>query len=301
MRTAASDISMMNIFFLLEALLLVDGVFGVDVKVSLSVMEGDSVTLKPHTEIPEEDSAQWWFGDNIIAQMNKAAGHFSTSKGDDVGFKDRLNLDNQTGYLTITNITNDHTGLYKLKIKTTTEKSKTFSVTVHGNMTTVSVKEGESITLDTGLVEIKGYDLIMWKFKNQLIAGINTVNNTLKYDERFNGRLQQYRQTGSLIISNSRNTDSGDYHLNMSSSSHTVQRTINVTVSGVSDTQTPDPGVSPGVVAGIVVVAVLLAVAGVIYHCWKISKLKRPKDVAENNGTNEFLNKTALEANSDHL
>lgn len=109
-------------------------------------------------------------------------------------------------------------------------------VAVTGGMTPVSVKEGEDINLDTGLVEIKRYDLILWKFKEQVIAEINKVTNTFlkndTSDERFNGRLKLHPQIVSLIISGSRITDSGVYQLNMISSSHTVQRTISVTVSG---------------------------------------------------------------------
>jgi len=109
-------------------------------------------------------------------------------------------------------------------------------VAVTGEMMTVSVKEGEPFTLDTGLIEIKGYDLIKWKFKDQLIAEINQgTNSFLKNDgsdERFKGRLQPHPKIVSLIIGNSRITDSGDYQLNMISSSYTVQRNINVTVIG---------------------------------------------------------------------
>jgi len=101
-------------------------VFTVDV----TVKEGYSVTLIPHTVIPEDDTARWYFGDKIIAKINKADGLFSTSEGDDGRFKWKLNLDKQTGSLTITNITPDHAGLYKLQIMSTTETFEIFSVTV---------------------------------------------------------------------------------------------------------------------------------------------------------------------------
>ncbi|KAK7136755.1 hypothetical protein R3I93_016955 [Phoxinus phoxinus] len=335
----------MNISFFWGALLLVDGVFGVDVNVSLSVMEGDSVTLKHHTVIPEDASAEWWFGDKPIA-IKQAAGLFSTSKGDDVGFKDRLNLDTQTGSLTITNIRTEDTGDYKLQIlgKKKTEPEifrvivrdvvKSLSVmvgdtvTLHtgvtdiqrdeliqwksgvnglngdltirnirrdqsgdyeleintssmilhrklhiisGGMKNVSVKEGEYITLDTGLYKTQGFDQIIFKFKDYLIAEINKGNfGFVAHDTSAGGRFKDRlsmppRHTASLSIHDSRITDSGDYLLNMISSTHTVQRTISVTVS--------DSGLSPGAIAGIVVAVLLvvLAVAGVIYHRWKRS------------------------------
>ncbi|XP_077081785.1 uncharacterized protein LOC143735477 isoform X2 [Siphateles boraxobius] len=95
------------------------------------VMEEDSVTLNTNvTEIKREDTILWKFGDDnsIIANMNEAAGIFSTKE--DERFGDRLELDKQTGSLTIRNIRTEHTGLYQLKIKSTTETTKRFSVTV---------------------------------------------------------------------------------------------------------------------------------------------------------------------------
>ncbi|XP_077081814.1 uncharacterized protein LOC143735494 [Siphateles boraxobius] len=135
----------------------------------------------------------------------------------------------------------------------------------------------------------------MWKFKDHRIAKLNKGTDESSThdtsDERFKDRLKLGQTTVSLIISNSRITDSGDYHLIMISSSHTVQRTINVTVSGLS----------PGAVAGIVVgVGVLVfAVAFMIYNRCKISERQRRKDVAENNGTNDYLKDETV--NSDDL
>ncbi|KAI2647079.1 hypothetical protein H4Q32_030703 [Labeo rohita] len=47
-------------------------------------------------------------------------------------FRDRLKLDNQTGSLTITNITAEHVGVYKLDISGANLTSKTCSVFVYG-------------------------------------------------------------------------------------------------------------------------------------------------------------------------
>ncbi|XP_077081690.1 T-lymphocyte surface antigen Ly-9-like isoform X2 [Siphateles boraxobius] len=216
-----------------------------DKEVEVSVMEGDSVTLKSDAaEEPRDGDIRWKFNNSIIVKINTTQHVIYTSEGTG-RFRDRLKLDNQTGSLTITNIrrTTD-SGDYELKIMNT-EKDiiKKFSVNVRGKMTTVSVKEGESITLDTGLIGAKGYDLIMWKFKDHRIAKLNkgTVESSTHdtSDERFKGRLKLGQTTVSLIISNSRITDSGDYHLIMISSSHTVQRTINVTVSELSKPSEP--------------------------------------------------------------
>jgi len=99
---------------------------------SVSVTEGDSVTL--HTGVTEiHDDILWKYGDDnsLLAQINRENQISSTY--DDVidgRFRDRLKLDHQTGSLTITNITTEHAGLYKLDIIGV--KSKTFSVSVYG-------------------------------------------------------------------------------------------------------------------------------------------------------------------------
>ncbi|XP_077081808.1 uncharacterized protein LOC143735489 isoform X2 [Siphateles boraxobius] len=116
-------------------------------------MEGDSVTLKPPAVILEDGPVEWWFGDDNIAKMNKAAGLFSTSEGDKVGFKGKLSLDKQTGSLTITNITTDHDGLYKLQIRSSTEASKIFNVTVHEiNGSVASSSVGTGIGIGIGIM-----------------------------------------------------------------------------------------------------------------------------------------------------
>ncbi|XP_067272570.1 SLAM family member 5-like [Pseudorasbora parva] len=86
----------------------------------VSVTEGDSVTLNTRLTEIKDDEILWRFGDKdtVIAEINKPADSFTVY--DDVRdgrFRDRLKLDNQTGSLTITNITTKHAGLYQLQIK----------------------------------------------------------------------------------------------------------------------------------------------------------------------------------------
>uniref|UniRef100_A0A8C1T4G9 Ig-like domain-containing protein n=1 Tax=Cyprinus carpio TaxID=7962 RepID=A0A8C1T4G9_CYPCA len=102
---------------------------------SVSVMEGDSVTLNTNlTEIHDDDDILWKFGaeSTLLAKISREKQIFSTY--DDVldgRFRDRLKLDNQTGSLTITNITTKHAGDYKLEITGAKWSSKTFSVSVY--------------------------------------------------------------------------------------------------------------------------------------------------------------------------
>uniref|UniRef100_A0A8C1NSX9 Ig-like domain-containing protein n=1 Tax=Cyprinus carpio TaxID=7962 RepID=A0A8C1NSX9_CYPCA len=105
---------------------------------SLSVTEGDSVTLHIGvTEIHEDDDILWKFGaeKSQIAKIKKKKQNFSIY--DDVldgRFRDKLKLDNQTGSLTITNITTQHAGDYQLEISGAKKSSKTFSLSVYARL-----------------------------------------------------------------------------------------------------------------------------------------------------------------------
>ncbi|XP_051550786.1 SLAM family member 5-like [Myxocyprinus asiaticus] len=104
---------------------------------SLSVMEGDSVTLyTDDAEIREDDDMLWNFGTEKrhITRINKKAGIFSMSDSLDGRFRGRLLLNNKTGDLTITNTRITDTGLYKLQISGSKLSSKTFSVTVYARL-----------------------------------------------------------------------------------------------------------------------------------------------------------------------
>ncbi|ROL45194.1 hypothetical protein DPX16_1620 [Anabarilius grahami] len=160
---------------------------------------------------------KWWFGYDkniVIAEINKQADRFTVY--DDVldgRFRDRLKLDNQTGSLTITNITMKHAGDYKPQ---TYYKSDHFYLIV-----IVSVTEGDSITLDSTLTEMKDDDRIQWWFgnyKNTLIAKNNvTADRFTVYDDvldgRFGDRLKLDNQTGSLTITNTTMKHTGDYEV----------------------------------------------------------------------------------------
>ncbi|XP_048050772.1 uncharacterized protein LOC125270830 [Megalobrama amblycephala] len=194
-----------------------DGAFG-DEEEYVSVKEEDSVTLNSElTEMKDDDVIQWRFGNTLIAEINVTADRFTVY--DDVldgRFRDRLKLDNQTGSLTITDITTEHAGEYELQINSV-EKSFSLFVFVE-----ISVKEGDSVTLNSDLTEIKDGDVIQWRFGNTLIAEINvTADRFTVYDDvldgRFRDRLKLDNQTGSLTITDITTEHAGEYELQINS------------------------------------------------------------------------------------
>ncbi|XP_058616378.1 SLAM family member 5-like [Onychostoma macrolepis] len=179
----------------------------------------------------EDDVIQWRCGyaeDTLIAEINKRANRFTVY--DDVldgRFRDRLKLNIRTASLTITNITIQHTGDYTDYTDQQCEKERD----------EISVKEGDSVTLNSDCIEIMRYDWIRWRFGNDniLIAEINKrVESMTVYDDvldgRFRDRLKLDKQTGSLTITNTRPEHSGHYKIQMMLSDKFSSKAFRVSV-----------------------------------------------------------------------
>ncbi|XP_077083209.1 uncharacterized protein LOC143736357 [Siphateles boraxobius] len=199
-----------------------------------SVIEGDSVSLNSDlTEMKDDDVIQWRFGDEntLIAEINKRAD--SITVYDDVldgRFRDRLKLDDQTGSLTITNTTTEHKGVYERQINS---EKQSFILAVIDEIKSVSVMEGDSVSLNSSLTEMKDYNVIQWRFGNEntLIAKINkwfdritVYDNDL--DGRFRDRLKLDNQTGSLTITNTTTEHTGYYLLLMFSQQRIISNSF---------------------------------------------------------------------------
>ncbi len=95
---------------------------------------------------------------------------------------------------------------------------------------------GDRVTLQTGVTQISGDELIVWRFGDEgkviAKADIEAKSSPLyDTDERFRDRLE-LDQTGSLIITDTRSTDSGFYAVKISSRTQTVYKRFSVSVSG---------------------------------------------------------------------
>ncbi|XP_048038592.1 SLAM family member 9-like isoform X1 [Megalobrama amblycephala] len=128
--------------FFCFCLWLLGGVSGVytDETEMISVMEGDSVTLNTDvTEILRDDLIVWTFrlnsSDTVIAEIYKLIISIYDNKENNERFRDRLQIDEQTGSLTITNINRLHSGHYKVLIKNEDVKQRSFNISVCGILT----------------------------------------------------------------------------------------------------------------------------------------------------------------------
>ncbi|XP_018973491.1 uncharacterized protein si:dkey-182g1.2 isoform X3 [Cyprinus carpio] len=256
-----------NLMF--PVLLFVNGVFGVEtdpVEIR-ELMEGDSVILDTNciTKLQKDDEIVWKFGSVVIATVK--ANNPLLSDTDDARFKDKLQINAQTGDLSIRNTRTSLSGLYEVKITNITNTTyRRFKVTVLDAIPTkVSVTAGESAILQHNIADIHNYDVIEWKFEDgeTPIAQINkqTSKNPSydETDERFRDRLQ-LSQTGSLTITNTRTTDSGLYKLQVQGTNiATKHRKFRVTVD--------EAGLSTGIIVLICVCVITLIVVVVGIYC----------------------------------
>ncbi|XP_067272577.1 CD48 antigen-like [Pseudorasbora parva] len=180
---------------------------------SVSVMEGDSVTLNSDlTDIDDEDLILWRFGANktLIAEINVLDDRITVY--DDVPdgrFRDRLKLDHQTGSLTITNISTEHAGDYQLK---TNSQSKSFSLTVYArlpvpviinnssNCSSSSSSSSSSCSLVCSVLNVSHVTL-SWFKGNSLLSSISVSDLSISLSLPLEVEYQD-KNTYSCVLNN---------------------------------------------------------------------------------------------------
>ncbi|XP_026105976.1 uncharacterized protein LOC113077921 [Carassius auratus] len=115
-----------------------------------------------------------------------------------------------------------------------------------------SVIEGEPVTLDTDRTLLQRDDVTEWKFGGKVIAKISRAAGKICQktydgaDEKFRNRLELDCKTGSLTITNTRTTDSGDYQLQIATSGRVeIYRKFNVSVRDSSRNMPNESAESP--------------------------------------------------------
>ncbi|XDV23377.1 hypothetical protein PO909_027970 [Leuciscus waleckii] len=241
-------------------LIFAEGVFGfeTDGVKSVSVKEGDSVTLNTClNQIQKSNKILWMFENAVIANIKDQK--LSTGDGPDGRFRDRLELDFESGSLTIRNTRTNHSGLYQVDMFSTSKSSKKFNVTVTGvfdpdadQIKAVSAMEGKSVTLNTD-IKLQNDDLMLWRFAKATkgnpvhynpcqsdataIAKIYGETQDISLDpgdsDIFNNIVKVDKLSGSLTITNIRPEHSGIYILQISNNTGTKCRRFRITVSDV--------------------------------------------------------------------
>lgn len=108
--------------------------FGVtDEMNSVSVLQGEFVTLHTDREMRSNDLIHWRFGpeNTLIAEISVTDSSVTLNDGFDARFRGRMKVDHQTGCLTITNTRIEHAGRYELQIN---RMKKFFIVTLNGKL-----------------------------------------------------------------------------------------------------------------------------------------------------------------------
>ncbi|XP_026108528.1 T-cell surface antigen CD2-like [Carassius auratus] len=207
-------------------------VFGAEANemLSVSVMEGDSVTL--NTDLTEFNDGRivLKFGaeKSLIAMMkrNKQNSTFDVLDG---RFRDRLKLDRQTGSLTITNIRTQHAGLYEVDISGAKKSSKTFNVSVYAQVSVPVISSNSSqcsssssssqqnCSLLCSVVNV-GHVTLSWYKGNSLLSSISVSDLSISLSLPLEVEYQEKNSYSCVINNHIRNQTT---HLDITQLCHT--------------------------------------------------------------------------------
>ncbi|XP_052446791.1 SLAM family member 9-like [Carassius gibelio] len=254
-------------FFCL-CLSLSTGVFGdTDEVKSVSVLEGDSVSLNTDvTEIQTDDQILWMFGpkETRIAEIHRQNLYIDATN---TIFEKRLQIDNQTGSLTVRNIRSEHSGLYKLTIinKERGTSYKRFNVSVYAALPVPDIIRDTSncssssvsrCVLLCSAVNVSAVTL-SWYKGNSLLSSISVSDLSISLSLPLEVEYQE-NNIYSCVINNPI-TNQTQHNINITQLCHTCA----------------ERGESSRLIS-IVVIALLLlllAVVGGLIYCYRKHKL----------------------------
>ncbi|XP_057181761.1 carcinoembryonic antigen-related cell adhesion molecule 2-like isoform X2 [Triplophysa rosa] len=156
-------------------------------------MEGESLTLHTEdTEIKRHVEIMWKYGprEMLIAEVDRRVPSFSTYNGDHERFKDRLKLDYQTGDLTIRDIRQDHSGLYKVQVISNRVSHKKYNVIVYARLPVPVISRDSSQCSSSGSLSSKCVVLcsvmnvthvsLSWYKENSLLSSISVSDLNIR-------------------------------------------------------------------------------------------------------------------------
>ncbi|XP_043079809.1 CD48 antigen-like [Puntigrus tetrazona] len=209
----------MRILKIISAGFFLPGLCGVYTEETvISVTEGESVTLNTGvTELHKDDQILWSFilnsSETRLAVIYNQMLSIYDDKENNERFRGRLQLDEQTGSLTITNINRLHSGLYKLTIISGVIKHKSFSTEVYGilpvpliirdSLQTPSTSSGSSVSrcsLLCSAVNVSHVTL-SWYKGNSLLSSISVSDLSISLSLPLEVEYQE-KNTYSCVINN---------------------------------------------------------------------------------------------------
>nr|XP_055072570.1 uncharacterized protein LOC129452617 [Misgurnus anguillicaudatus]XP_055072571.1 uncharacterized protein LOC129452617 [Misgurnus anguillicaudatus] len=212
---------MKNSFFYVLLLLFMKGVFDEEIQeqrnvdVTLSVMEGVTVTLESAVTEIQGEMVLWIFQkDTPIAKKNES-GVFLYD-GDNGMFRGKLQMNNQTGSLTIRDIRTEHSGPYLLEFHGLGFASRKFQVTVTPLPVPVisknsSLSSSSKCMLLCSVMNVRDVSL-SWYKGNSLLSSISVSDLNIRLSLPLEVEYQD-TNTYSCVVNNT-NTNQTQ-HLNI--------------------------------------------------------------------------------------
>ncbi|XP_043078863.1 SLAM family member 5-like isoform X1 [Puntigrus tetrazona] len=219
---------MLFLFALLYYSWRLDGVFGAetDEVKSVSVMEGESVSL--NTDVTVTQRILWKFGGQGVLIALLDDNEVTLYNGTEGRFRDRLQLDPQTGSLTIVNTRTTDSGLYELNGRGGSgDRVKKFNLTVYSRLLIPVIRRdssqcsssssSSSCSLLCSVVNVSHVTL-SWYKGNSLLSSIGVSRVTSSVSLHLEVEYQD-KNTYSCVINNPiRNQTT---HLDISKLCHT--------------------------------------------------------------------------------
>ncbi|XP_052446828.1 SLAM family member 9-like [Carassius gibelio] len=267
-------------------------------RMKMSVMEGDAVTLHTDvTDIPRQtiNYIQWRFGPDkktfIVIQFNKGAPVINYLNAEI--FRNRLQIDNQTGSLTIRNIRTTDSGLYQM-IK---YKPFYFNVMVYARLAIPDITRdtsncsssgslGQNCSLLCSVVNVSAVTL-SWYKGNSLLSSINVSDLSISLSLPLEVEYQE-NNSYSCVINNPITNQTT--HLNITQLCHTCADSVNCC------------GFTEVVIRLVSSAVVGVAIVAIVIYDIKSRRAKFLNDGRENPGNREFNSQwTGNEYNLDEI